>query len=73
MHDAALSDAESGPDDDDNDPDFDETQARDVDDESDDASLDDEDLEQIARDAPTHLNIQVHNVPQHAETVSDGE
>ena len=73
MHDAALSDAESGPDDDDNDPDFDETQVRDVDDESDDASLDDEDLEQIARDAPTHLNIQVHNVPQHAETVSDGE
>ena len=73
MPDGALSDAESGPDDDDNDPDFDETQARDVDDESDDASLDDEDLELIARDAPTLLNVQVHKVPQHADTVSDDE
>ena len=71
MPDGALSDAESGPDDDD--PDFDETQARDVDDESDDASLDDEDLELIARDAPTLLNVQVHKVPQHADTVSDDE
>ena len=73
MPDGALSDAESGPDDDDNDPDFDETQARNVDDESDDASLDDEDLELIARDAPTLLNVQVHKVPQHADTVSDDE
>ena len=73
MPDCALSDTESGPDDDDNDPDFDETQVRDVDDESYDASLDDEDLEQIARDSPTHLNVQVHKVPQHADTVSDDE
>ena len=37
----------------------------------DEASLDDEDLEQIARDVPTHLNVQVHKVPQHAYIVSD--
>ena len=71
MPDGALADAESGPDDDDNDPAIDD--ARDVDDELDDASLDDEDLEQIARDDPTPLNVQVHKLPQHADTVSDDE
>ena len=71
MPDGALSDDKSGPDDDDNDPGFDETEARDVNDESDDASLDDENLEQITRDSPTHLNVQVHKVPKHADTVSD--
>ena len=35
--------------------------------------MDDEYLEQIARDAPNHLNVQVHKVPQHADTVSDDE
>ena len=71
--DCAISYAESGPDDDDNGPDFDDPQAHDADNESDDASLDDEDLEHIARDAPTHLNVQVHKLPQYADTVSDNE
>ena len=50
--DGAISYAESGPDDDDNSPDFNELQSHDADNESDNASLDDEDLEQIqiARD-----------------------
>ena len=55
--DGAISYAESGPGDDDNGPDFDEPKAHDDDIKSDEVSLDDEDLEQIARDAPTHLNV----------------
>ena len=71
--DGAISYAESGPDDDDNGPDFDEPLAHDADNEFNDDSLDNEYLEQIARDAPTHLNVQVHKLPQHADTVSDNE
>ena len=62
--DGAISYAESGTDDNDNGPDFDEPQAHDADNTSDEASLDDEDLEQIASDASTHLNVQVHKLPQ---------
>ena len=71
--DGAISYVEFWLDDDDNCPNFDEPQAHDADNESDVASLDDEDLEQIARDALTHLNVQVHKLPQHADTVSDDE